>query len=821
MKLTRLWSVACVVSAVCGAQGVQPTPPPFKMVPPQFSGPPGLYRAENFINPFTTDNSEYPQLQPWSFHNVVTRRFNHNDFLTGMSVEVDYQHGGGNFMGRDTALKPKSVQGNFENMTAMILGVNANTDVQGGGTLGVFTNHYGHGDAVMFTGTTNATGGSRGTDEDNRIFRVFSQFHGNNYGIRIAALKTDAFGQGIFIPTKAPDGTPTASPQHDLHASMENGPLLNTNPAKVYSAGDAADVEICPATPPGGEFYMCVIGDAATRWSEHFGASVMTTLSADLSDDGVGKDKVDPFAAGPVCADIAVGSTAGFKVGGLFTVSSAGDNFEQPTVLGVANGTIHACFAKPHAAGEIVSAGGAVGHALSFANDDMAPYTVPGVDNGNASTLRLGYPIVASLPGNILMVWVNPAGNGGGPELKSRGFAANTPTVPAVFTPVLDPATHGIASWTIENDGNYHTNSKTREGADILPPPAISFAGSVCNVMPAAHTVYALEGGKQFAIKPVTDKPGDCTSLKVTLQHEYPNPVRVYPMQWARSNRDPEFVASPQLTAKGINASTDGYMLAGGMSPEFAVGDPIEFGYWWQQYITSSIQMSAWMNKSRSFGSYFNLDFDGMYGHALLHVSNNTKPSDYYGTPESGYQPGLHGEGRMAPPIGYQVAGPVQYGLLMQMPRPRAGTMEDSGGLRFECGNGPCSHGDWNHYDWINAMGKDGDQAGFRFDPDGHTLTFYDYRNGLFLAPSGIGTSFLRAGASGSVSIDAASQNDGKGALRAATIQLGGNPDAPCDQYHRFTQNPVPGGPGVADSYRVCLKDEHDQYGWHTLAIVK
>ena len=337
-----------------------------------------------------------------------------------------------------------------------------------------------------------------------------------------------------------------------------------------------------------------------------------------------------------------------------------------------------------------------------------------------------------------------------------------------------------------------------------------------------AHTVYTAASTGSVSIKPVIDQPGDCTSIKAVIQQEYPNPVSIYPMLWARSNRDPDFVENPHLTAFGINASTNGYMVAGGLSPEFAAGDPIEFGYWWQQYISSQIMMSTWMNKSRSFGSYFTLNFNGMYGQSLMNLSNDTSPADYYGTPESGFNPGLHGEGRMVPPIGYEVKGPVRYGLLMQMPRPRAGTAEDTGGLRFECGRGPCSHGSWNHYDWINAEGKDGDQAGLRFDPESHSLTFYDYRNGLFLAPNGVGTQSIRTGAPGELlSIDSASRFDGRGALRAGTVQLMGNAALPCDAEHRFTQNAVPGGPGVADTYVVCMKDAQDQYAWHTVGIIK
>ncbi len=824
MKRVRRCFFFLMMSGVSAGQTpgplTSPEPPPARTIAPLLSGTTGVYYGENFRNLLASRNPDYPALQPWIFNNLVTHRFNYNDYMSGAVIMMQYRHGGSNFMGVDTRLNPKRVYGNFENASALMLDLNITTDVQDGGTLDVKTNHYGHGDSVMFTATTNGTGGSRGADEHNRVFRVFSQFHGNNYGIRIATLTTDAFGQAILTAPTDAEHIPVASPGHDLNASMENGPLLNTNPAKVYTAGNVAGIEICPAGTPNAEFYICVTGDAATRWSARYGLSRMTTLTEDISDVGPATKggTQDAFAAGAVCRDVPVGNSSIFKVGQLFTISSAGDNFEQPAVLAVGTKTIRACFAKPHAAGELLTSGGAVGHAFSFTNDDMAPHTVPGVDNKNESTLRLGYPIVGSLAGNVLMVWVDPATSG--TELKTKGFDANMPVLPALFTPVLGPATHGIISWTIQSNGDYHTKSTMHEGADFLPPPGISFAGSMCTAMPVAHTVYTVIRSSQVSVKPVTDKPGNCSSVKMKLEREYPNPASIYPMLWARSNRDPNFKDSTSSQSIGMSASTDGYMVAGGGSTEFAVGDPVELGYWWQQYMSSDITMSKWVGKSHRYGSTFNLNFNGVEGEAMMNLVNFTNPADYYGTPESGYVPGLHGEGRMPPPKGYQITGPIQYGLVMPIPTPRAGSSQDVGGLRFYCGSGPCNHNVWNKYDWINAEGKN-DQAGLRYDPEAHSLTFYNYRGGLFIVPDGIKTGMLLAKEPGTIiSIDDTAVRDGKGALRSGTLQPTGVPNLPCDADHRFVQNPVAGGPGVADSYRVCLKDAHDQYAWHILGIV-
>jgi|GEM_PF-4555153 len=814
MKVTRLcfFLLACTPGL---AQSLVPATT--GTIAPHFDPVTGAYAAQNYILP-SNNNPDYPSFLPWIYSNAVTRRFTFNDAIMGTDINVHYQHGGSNFMGIDTQLKPKAVNGNFENANALWLSLQSNTDVQIGSTMEIDTNHYGHGDTIMFSGTNNATGCSRGADECNKVFRLNAQFRGNNYGIEIASLTTDTMGQAILTPRKNSDGTPLALPGHDLHASMENGPLLNTNPAKVYRAGDVAEVEICPKGTPNAEFYMCVTGDAATQWTARYGTSGLTTLKEDLSD--IASDKTDRFAAGPVCADIPVADTSLFHVGSLFTISSEGDNFEQPTVLAIGHGTLHACFAKPHAAGELLTTGGAVGHALSFTNDDIAPHTNPGLDNGNPSTLRLGYPIVASLPGNVMMVWVDGAVSFGA-ELKSRSFAANTPVLSASFDATLDPATHGLAGWTIHSNGDYHTHSRTHEGADMLPPPAISFAGSSCTVLPTAHTIYVQTGTSQVTVAPVTDTPGNCTSLKVSLQNTYPNPASIYPMLWARSNRDPNFVDSTYFRNIGIGASTDGYMVAGGASPEFATGDPVEFGYWWEQYIASGIGMSTYMGKSRRFGSYFDLSFAGVTATPMMNITNYTNPADYYGTFENGhYAVGLHGEGRMDPPIGYQVNGPVRYSFVSQIPAPRVGGSTDAVGLRFFCGSGPCSRGIWNKYDWILAETKGGGAAGLQYDPTADSLTYRNTHQGLFVTPAGIRTSFVVTLNPGRpVSIDDSVAGDGKGGLRSGTLQPTGIPTPPCDSGHRFMQNPVPGGPGVADRYQVCLKDANDHYAWHDLAL--
>ncbi|NYF79492.1 hypothetical protein [Granulicella arctica] len=782
----------------------------------------GLNTARNFISPVST-NGDFPRLQPWNFINTVSQRFAHNDVIGGMSITVNYQHGGGNFMGADTWLKPKTVAGSFENGIILDLNSVSNTDIQNGGALGMSNVHYGHGDNVLFAAENTSTGISRGTDEGNKLFRVFSQFHGNNYGIVIQTLTTDAMGEAILTAPKELNGSPRASPGHDLKASMENGPLINTNPAKIYAQGNVADIEKCPATLLNSTFYMCVDGDTATNWTGRYGISRMTQLTADLADT----PGPNPFAAGPVCADVPVTDSSIFTRGATFTISSGGDNFEQPTVLSVGRGTIHACFAKPHAAGEMLTTGGAVGHALSMANDDMAPQTVPGFGNSNASTLRLAYPIVASLANNRIVVWVDAAVTPG-VELKTRAFDANTPRVPASFTPKLDPVSHGIANWSIASHGDYHTNSKTNTGADFLPPPAIDFTGSVCTTMPVAHTVYVPINNHELTVSPVTDQPGNCSSLKMQIQSTYPNPVSIYPMLWARSNRDPAFTTDPKSIAYlqqfGITASTDGYMVAGGTSSEFAVGDPVEFGYWWQQYLDSDIEMSTWMGKSGRYGEYFTMGFNGVQGNQPMFALNNRTPlSDYYGVLSAdgkSYVPGLHGEGRMSPPIGFRSKGPVQTAYQTSYPTARLGNTATPAAVRVLCDAGPCTQGIWTPYDLFDGQGPDGDFVGFRYDPATHSTSYFGNRNSVFGVPGGVRTMSVLANSPGdAVSIDDTALNDGKGRLTAGTVTIHGAASATCGTGSRGMLNFVPGAAGVADTVEICTKDAADRYAWRALPL--
>ncbi|WP_263384431.1 hypothetical protein [Granulicella arctica] len=697
--------------ALCGAgwigvaqgQGTAPAPVP------------GSYMvAKDYVNPATPpEKNSFPALAPWNFGHIVTHRQTYSDMLNGGNVYLLYQHGGANFLGSDLGL-PTKIVGHNINASAFGVGLNANTDVQGGGTESIDASCYGHGDCIGLESTISGTGSSRPTDEGTKLFRMFAQFRGNNWGISIRSITVDAMGQAILTPMLDGKGLPLATAAHDLNASMENGPLII--PAKAYAAGNATLIAHCPVGTPNPQFYMCVTLDKAVPW----GLSRMTVLGAELGDGGgVG---IDRFAKGPVCADVPVGDPSIFKAGQVFTISSAGDNFEMPSVLSVGAQSIHACFEKPHAKGELMTTGGAVAHGLSFPVDDMLPHTMPGVSNTNDSTLRLAYPVVASLPGNVMMVWVNSAF---ALELKTAALMANKPRQAAAFTPILDSAGR-LASWKIASYGDYLAASAETTGQDYLPPPAITFSGR-CAVMPTAHMVPIKASNSQVNYQPVTDSPGSgCATLTATVQASYPNPAVLYPMLWARSNRDPLFVNSADYEAKGINASTDGHMEAGGTTPDFAPGDQVEFGRWWQNYVGNTVASATPMGKSGIVGNGFDLTFTNVNANSLLMVSNYTDAAKYWGNKANGFTPGLHGEGSMTPPAGFALFGAYRFGLAMPVPRGRSGIFDAGAVISVNCyGWMPCSQGSHDAYNWIRAD-SDGGEAVMQFDPFAHTLHFTD-----------------------------------------------------------------------------------------------
>ncbi len=670
---------------------------------------------ENYIRPDTAANG-YPFHRPYQFIHRMSGRTMLNDQFFGLSIIGSVEHGGVNM---DTQQM---------NYSALDINLTSNTDGQIGGVFNVNATHYGHGDLVGHSDNYLCTGTSRGNDEGCELLRMLAGFHANVWGITIAAISTNAKGEVAFSAQRV-GKTPIASPHHDLAASAENAPIIDTNPAKTYSAGNVLVIGACPAPITDTAHYVCVTGDGATNWSRNYGATGVTTLLSTLAANPH-NENTDAFAKGPICAKVNVRDASIFSAGKQFTISVPEDRFEQPTTLAVdreAN-TITACFNRPHYPGEMMTAGPAVGHAFSFTADDKAPGAIfEGNGNVNQTTYRMVFPILAVLPGNIIVTWMNPANQQN--ILQTRALANAHPAATLDATPVL--ANGSIADWKITSYGSADTLTPNFfGGSNRVPPPAISFAGSTCRSLPSARAVVNRQGS---GWTPATLNPGSgCTHLVTTSQSVYPNPYAIYPMAWARSNLDPDFVTVPghnpaidQQSNSIITASTDGYMLVGGAQPGtatdgFAVGDPIEATYNGRQTMTSQVWHQRWvMNPGENGDVEIHHAVGFGLGNAILAAENNEPASTYYGTPASGFAPDGAGQGVTSPTSGVAIKGSQLTDIRIDSP-PRDIPGRDEGSvISIACIDRahPCAHGNVARYNLFKIVEANNSQFYLNFDP--------------------------------------------------------------------------------------------------------
>ena len=670
--------------------------------------------SRNFIDPLTA-RSQYPAHQNNKFFNIMQSRRSYNDLFSGLTVYGAVQHGGEN-----TPFQ----QMNFSAITASLY---VNTDGQGGGFLNLQQFLYGHGDGVGLSMHTACTGVSRGVDEGCEPFRVITTFHGNNWGIELASVTTDPQGQVIFKPrTLGNERVPQPLPGHDLMASAENAPVIDIQPAKIYSAGNVAQIALCPATIVADvHHYGCLTGDSASGWTARYGVTRTTTLTRPIP---AAPQETDPFARGPICGPVFVASTEPFARNGLATLSSPEDTLDIATVTAIdpVAKTITLCVAHPHFAGELVTAGGGVGHAIGMSADVMAPHTIPSLDgNTNPSVYRLVYPILGTFPGNVLLTTVLPYNQGN--FLSTRAFAGTTPVRLPRFRPQI---TGGVLSgWTVDDSGNLNAAGPANYGGGtLLASPKIAFTGGHCRTLPKAHAVFTPPNGAS----PVTDARGTgCdTSLAVTLA--YPNPYSIYPMAWARSNQDPgfhPFYAHSEEDQAGYNqfltASTSGYMLTGGALPGtvtdgFSPGDPVEMTYNPHQQFQSQLDFYRWVLNPGTSGDLFQIATSGIgQADGIFSYDNQEPASTFYGTAINGWGPTSTGGGQLLAPIPFKSKGSISTGLWFTSPPRGTPAAPHADLIRVTCSDPrhPCAAGNWNDYSVLALDGKSG-HLSLDFEPE-------------------------------------------------------------------------------------------------------
>jgi len=89
---------------------------------------------------------------------------------------------------------------------------------------------------------------------------------------------------------------------------------------------------------------------------------------------------------------------------------------------------------------------------------------------------------------------------------------------------------------------------------------------------------------------------------------------------------------------------------------------------------------------------------------------------------------------------------------------------------------------------------------------------------------AGTGISIADAGGVASIGIDTATvpqlgagSNDFTGSVSALEFRFIGGSEGSCDSANRGRVVSVFGGPGVADTVKMCVKDGSDSYGWKTI----
>ncbi len=617
-----------------------------------------------------------------------------------------------------------------------------NSDCQIGGAVNVAAVNYGKGDVVGLTMDLFATGVNRGADEGNEVFRIFAEPHSNNWGVIVGTLTVDAMGQTVVQSTLDGNNRPLALAGHDLKAATENALVININPAKVYSAGNAQSISSCPSSLPFSSTYVCVTGDAGSKISSNFGNSAVTTLSAAVPLSNA--TLPDQFINGPVAFDLRLANMSGFTTidGRQITISDANDSFEMPTVLSHTATTIHVFLSKAHAAGSLVTAGGGVGMALDFPADSVAPggWTAA-VDQGtNYSIYRMAWPVIATAPGDIIVTSQFPYNQA--TNLGTLAYAGTRITAPPAFTPYLNGGV--LTAFNITGVGNSAIvlpSGTYQDGGIPAPLPTVSFTGGNCSSQPSAYLQYTNGTGAYF---PVITKGGlGCNNtLAARVNSTYTNPYELRPAAWSRSNYNPNWVASV-LDANSpmnqgdpnqiITAATAGYIVLVGASActstsGFCAGDPIESVYNMHQQQTSQINFFRQVWNSGTWGDIFALNFKGHgYGDHFLGLNNRSPASSFYGLPSTHYSPDANGNGVSFAPTHVSLSGAS--GRTFTWDQPPALSSAGGGALfAVHCTTGdstaPCRNGLWLPYNIWESDEAAFNQVSLAIDPNSGRLTY-------------------------------------------------------------------------------------------------
>ncbi len=666
-------------------------------------------------------------------------------------------------------------------LAANAIYVQSNSEVQIGGITGVYATNYGQGDVVGRTTYLTCTGNPSAYGEGCEGDREFVQIHGDNWGFVIASItQNPTTGETSILGTVDANGFGLPADGHDLKAQNENALAIDIT--QTYTAGNVQSISTVPAnTLPSGAtgHYIYIVGDSHSGWDTHFGPdqSKMTFTRAPVPVSAGPKIAGNNFANGALLINLQVDDASVCTSGQQATISDDLNSFEMPIIQSVdlKMSTFAVYLSKPHATGSLVACGGGVGNAINMTADTWQPKAWPTFDMTNLAQYRLAFPIIATLPGNKILV--DTFGFNQGTEYGTRALQSTqivqlpTPGVLQMSGGIF----YGFPHW---NPGiptyKLPTGTSRNGGIIAVPTPAIVFSGGNCTTQPQAH----IQPNQNAEWWPVVDTPGaGCdNTLTATVQSTITsNPYDIHPAAWIRSNVNPNYPANcagksvqdatcgnrnPELMAdpaQVMTASTSGFVLVDSapaptplVPARFAVGDTIEGVYQMHQGATSAKAfIRTQYDTGISGGGVERNSFYGLDNGIAFQQDVNLSPyRDYYGL---GTNNNVQDAGEVASgaPTWRAIDGPVGNILTMTSP-PRLNSSFIGTILFVNCGsvitdaikNAPCMQpkGLDDEYEiWSNQNQHRPDQGvqQIHFSAQKHSLVFEDHY-GSGSAPDGL-----------------------------------------------------------------------------------
>lgn len=625
----------------------------------------------------TNAGGVFADASPFHINQEVNQRFACCDSAVPLVVNLDINSG------------YENVESNFQNYGLLALTYTGHTAVQGGGAWGYSVLAHGMGDTVGTTNTLFGSGITRGFDEGLEPHREFSAFAGGIFGGQAALLGPDPVGNQMMQLSN-----PSAF-GYDLSSSAEQRLLIDVS-AKWQAGTYSGTTLVTPGSttgPVGTSFpdepdFFEISADTASGLDAKFGASTMTFLTLPVDselytgtcpnvvDSGQSVPSGDAFITDPngvpqtpssanFCTT--VGSTAGLTPGTLIAIAEGSFNFEYTTVIAVPDAHhFTAAMRHPHVTGSMVSWGGGVGYGWSSPADDRVPHTEDSVQNTQSAENILVYPIVATLPGNKMVLYVNDYVTHNA-ELKTHSPIWNTPIAPATISaPVVVGGV--LTSFTSNGDSdNYHVPFGVADSGhpQFLTPPPVTFGGSsACATNPVIGWTRTLPSpistGYGYTPYVVSGGSGCPSDLTVNVSATVPQPFNIYPITWTYRVKDP---------------------TTGSANTGFVRTEPLATGVW---HNNDQVMQSMWWN--RYMGSYDKLSGDDIVGNSqrtgivkeeffrdtqsgqALHAIINETPSwKYLGTEANNWVPsGI--DSQLSTPTAHEVMGVYGAGVLFDTP---------------------------------------------------------------------------------------------------------------------------------------------------------